>query len=146
LFSSQAILKQMPDPSTPDVRRRTLHLAAVGAAAGVLLAVVFGLGAFTRGPVEPLKPDERLGDWRHISLAQKEATARQLFSLWKEDGTISPRVAAQLADPTQEQLLVDELVAGLDLANDHNSPEYVPPGDTIRRTGRGVVTTKGWDK
>lgn len=136
----------MTDPPTPDVRKRWLHLAAVVAAAGVLLALAFGLGALTGGSAEPLKPDERLGDWRYISLAQKEATARQLLNIWQQDGTLTPRVAAQLADPAQEQQLVDELVAGLDLANNHDSPEYVPPGETIRITGRDVVRTKGWDK
>ncbi len=136
----------MSDPTIPDVRKRTLHLAAVGAAAGVLLALAFGLGRFTRGPAEPLPADERLGDWRHISLARKEATARQLLNLWKEDGTLAPRVVSQLNDPTREQQLVDELVAGIDLANDHNTPAYIPPGESIRVTGRDVVRTKGWDK
>ncbi len=136
----------MTDHATSDVRKRTLHLAAVGAAAGVLLALVFGLGTLTGGPAEPLKPDERLGEWRHISLARKEATARQLLELWKEDGTLAPRIVGQLNDPAREQQIVDELIAGIDLANDHNTSAYIPPGESIRVTGRDVVRTQGWDK
>jgi hypothetical protein len=136
----------MTDTIETNVRGRALRLAALGAAAGVLLALVFGLGALTRGPAEPLPPDERLGEWRHISADQKEATARQLLDIWKQDGTITPRIAQELADPERAQQLVNELVAGLDEANNHKSSEYVPPGESIRRTGRGVVITKGWDK
>lgn len=136
----------MPDSSTPDVRRRSLHLAAVGAAAGVLLALVFGIRTITSGPAEPLPPDEQLGEWRHISHARKVATARQLLGIWKEDGTLSPQVVGALQDPAREQQLVDELIAGIDLANDHNTPAYIPPGESLRVTGRDVVRTKGWDK
>lgn len=136
----------MTDPTTPDTRTRTLRLAAVGAAAGVLLALVFGIGTLTSGPAEPLAPEDRLGDWRHIPLARKEATARRLLNDFKQDGTLAPRVAAQLADPTAEQQLVDQLVAGLDLVNDHNTPAYIPPGETLRISARDVVRTAGWDK
>jgi hypothetical protein len=139
-------MASMNDPQVPDVRTRTLHLAAVAAVAGALLVLVFGLGALTSQPAEPLEPDERLGEWRLVSLDRKEATARQLLDIWKKDGTLSPRVVAEMNDPQREQQYVDELVAGLDLVNNPNTPAYIPPGETIRISGRDVVTTNGWDK
>lgn len=132
------------DPSTTDVRNKVLRLVVVGAAAGVLLALFFGLKALTRQEAEPLPPDERLGEWRHVSRERKEATVRQLLVIWQEEGKLKPGVAAELASPAREQEIVDVLVAGTDQANNHGSMDYIPPGESIRIVVLDLARKNNW--
>ncbi len=140
---SHAVMAQQ---ATPDSRQRFQSLAAVAVAVAVLLGLVFGIGIIKRGPIVPLDPDGRLDSFRHVSLETKQATVRLLLNDYKADGLLSSRVAAELDDPIRAARLVDEVVAGLDRANDRNTHDYVPPAETLRSTGRDLVIKNGWDK
>jgi hypothetical protein len=134
------------DASTADLRRSTLRLAAIGAAVGVLLALVFGLRSLDTGKSEPLNPNDAMSSWLVATAEQKRATAELLLAELRRDQKLGPQTQAALADPEQAPGLADQLVAALDRATDRNVKDYVSPGQSIARTAASIATKEGWSE